>query len=233
MIKEISITCFSLLVAASAVAQCLASTTPNPPTKIPSGTKWAYSPTVAAAIGGDPAVGAAIGNAALAWYATNAVGRLAGWSGVVTGSDCPSGQPFQVSAYPFYGSAGCPVAEAYQVHYYHYIVRAFADMNGPFYACPSCGTKSISINLSLPYSLNPAPASGEYDLQSTMTHEFGHVLGFGHMDQGYPCDYPTSSSDTCWLNYGRNTMNNFVYPGEICLRDLSSQDISNANLFYP
>lgn len=232
MIRKIATVCVCLFTAASVGAQCLANTSPNPPTKIPAGTKWAYSPTVAAAVAGNSAVGTAIDNAAYAWYLTNAVGRLAGWSGAVTGSDCPSGQPFQVSAYPFYGSAGCPVAATYQVHLLHYVVRAFADMNGPFYNCPTCGTKSISINLSLPYSINPAPASGEYDLQSTVTHEFGHVLGFGHMDPGYYCDAP-ATSDSCWINFGRNTMNNFVYSGEVYLRDLSTQDISNANLFCP
>jgi len=65
----------------------------------------------------------------------------------------------------------------------------------------------------IPWSLNGAP--GTYDLQATLTHEAGHVLGLSHSDVAAATMSPS-------LNMGRTTK-----------RSLHSDDRAGADHLYP
>lgn len=194
-------------------------------TKLPANTTVALSPAVYNAAVANPAIGTAILAARDAWDATNATNRIGDWSGVVTGSDCPAGQPFQVGAIAFANST-CQTITAYYGGNSSTIL-AFVDYYSGI--CTQCGTKSVTLNLNFAWSLNPA--SGEYDIQSVLAHEFGHVLGLAHEDGG-TCSN-TSASPACAGSPNRETMGGQAYPGETCMRDLSTNDIASANGYYP
>ena len=210
---------------------------------LPMNTTWAYSPTVVTAVLTDPAIGNAIVGGAAAWNFTDANGRLAGWNGNVGLNDCPSrldpaGKRFQITALPFdIAHLSCPVAAKYQTNDNGpggaYVKRGLADM----YLgsdCPTCGSESVIVNLNLPYSVDGTPAANEYDLQSLIAHELGHVLGFGHYDYGSPCNIPIYwyHSMTCATSPRINIMSNWIFSGETCQRHLTSDDLSNANSIY-
>ena len=195
----------------------------------PFATTWAISPTVYQGALSIPGVAGAIVNGSNVWSMTDAAGRLAGWNGIVTGSDCPTGQPFQVTAYPFATSGSCPLAApgSYNLVAQAETVLAFADM----WQCAGCGSKSVSINLSRPWSVDPNPFPHEYDLESVVAHEFGHVLGSLHLEAG-TCNYLATPSLTCGASPNKPTMANNIYAGETCGRTLAPDDISNMNSLY-
>ncbi len=204
----------------------------NPPQLIPINTSHAFSPSIYSAMLVDYAIYSAIEDAANSWNGTDANGRLIGWRGVVTTSNCPPSQPFQVTAYPF-ATPTCSPAIEYNLHEVtnpNYVVRAFVDADPSI--CAGCGTKSISINTSLAWSVDGTPAPGEYDLHAVLSHEFGHVLTFGHMDLGVCTGF--SISPTCSADPSRETMGNYVYSGTdgICTRTPAANDVTNANSIY-
>jgi len=174
-----------------------------------------------------PDVGNALVGGTGVWSGTDAAGRIGGFGGQ-TGSDCPLGQAApQIGAYNFY-SQYCATASAYpDVTNPNAHVLAFTDYYP--WQCAGCGTKSISINTAVAWATNPG--TGQYDIQSVVAHESGHMLGFSHVWSNQCSEFLGYS---CAVDSGQNTMQAGTAPGvgEICKRDLSYYDITNANYLY-
>jgi hypothetical protein len=199
--------CLGYVVAvASAQIPCLMpgfSQLPFPPTGL------ALGNTVYHAAITYPDVANAIVGARDVWNGTNAKNRIA-WNGSVHLSDCPTGQSIQIGAFDFMNT-NCPTPNG----------------SGAVALTDYSGTKSISLNLHFMFSTSPQP--GQYDIQSVLAHEFGHLLGLAHMT-GDQC---TFNSQTCGFNPNVNTMTSFIENGQTCYRDLAMYDILNANSVYP
>lgn len=172
-------------------------------------------------------VGGALVAARDVWNTTDAGGRIGGWNEIETASDCPMNQPLQIGAFDFYSQPYCPTVTAYGVQNPADVVIAFVDYF-PF-QCTGCGTKSMSLNTAYAWAVNPGP--GQYDLQSVLAHEFGHMLGFSHI-RGFYCTNDQGLS--CVQDPDRNTMQSNTAPGvgETCGRDLTGWDMANANYLY-
>jgi hypothetical protein len=162
-----------------------------------------------------------------AWIITDAGGRIGGYGGK-TNSDCPMGQPApQIGADNFY-TEPCATASAYPGFTNpSENVLAFTDYYP--WQCVGCGTKSISINTAVPWATTPGP--GQYDLQSVIAHEFGHMLGFRHVWSNFCGEFAGYS---CAVDPDRNTMQRGTAAGvgETCGRDLTYWDMGNANYLY-
>lgn len=181
----------------------------NPFTELPHNTVLHIGPTLYGILGAYPQLWSVLGAARDAWEGTHAGGRIGNVSFPGSTSDCPVGLPIQLGAMDF-SQGGCAAVGS---------TTALAVTDNP-------GTKSIVINTNIAWSFNPA--SNQYDVQSAMAHEFGHMLGFTHQyhDQCREDIYAGCADPD------KNTMN-FLFPGETCLRDLSMYDINNANVVYP
>ena len=237
----------------------------NPPwfptlSMLPMDTKFAAGPlaiqTVLGPIAGLPTNShTAILNGMHAWNApdVNTRGRLAGWSGVITASDCPLGQPFQIGLMNFFllpegGSCWTVLANRLSTEDTNPVMVALAFSDYDPTLCTGCGTKSIVINTAVVWSTDGAGLPGQRDLQSVMAHEFGHVLGMGHHKSSGSMQFPdcySAQSPTCVQNPNRSTMENINYavsepinsttPNkyETCGRDLGELDKAFANQLYP
>lgn len=176
---------------------------------LPSGTTFGIGPTVSQVVNSNPAYVSAILNARDAWNVTAAANRIGGWSGQVTNSDCPYG-PRQIGAVPFYQCA------------------QFSDPVTKFkLAIMDFQTRSITLNLA--YSWSISPNQYEHDVQSVLVHEFGHVLGLNHQDNGQCTDVSTLS---CSTSPRAESMSADNHAGDTCRRVLSTNDINSANALY-
>lgn len=176
---------------------------------LPAGTTFGIGPTVSSVVNSNAAYVSAILNARDAWNVTAAANLIGGWSGQVTNSDCPYG-PRQIGAVPFYQ---CP---------------QFSDPVTKFkVAIMDFATQSITLNLAYSWSINPSLY--EHDVQTVLTHEFGHVLGLQHQDNGQCTDTTTLSCDT---SPRAETMSSDNFSGQTCRRVLSTNDINSANALY-
>lgn len=181
-------------------------------------TQWAIGQNVYDAIDADSSVGTAIYAARDAWDDTYAAGYIGDWNENTFESDCPYGQARMIGAYPF--TEDCETTNGLGST----IVAVYDDDTG-----------SIAVNLSLAWSTSPG--SGEYDIQSVMTHEFGHMLGLGHLINGtcWPINYGGGYSCAQWS--GHETMGPYFDPAdppeyETCPRTLEDNDKAIANDFY-
>lgn len=200
---------------------------------------------------------AAINGGFNAWNVTdvNTRGRLTGWNGSFTDSDCPNGRPFQVGMLNFSilsdgGSCLTVIANGLfsSSEDSIYIPLAFVDYDSS--VCAGCGTKSLTINLAVAWSTAAAPPDGHRDLQSVMAHEFGHVLGMGHHmtlnnascgNYFFNAAFGVEVSPTCAATINpatglsiKSTMENINYTGstENCGRTLEAFDKMRANQIY-
>jgi hypothetical protein len=193
-------------------------------TELQHGTSLSLGPTLLAILNAYPDLWAVLGAARNAWNGTHAGYRIGDWNGLQSASDCPvlngQGLPIQLGAmdFPSAVAAGscAPLGSG----------GAIAVTDYPLY-CVGCGTKSIIINTNVPWSFTPGP--NDYDVQSAMAHEFGHMLGFQHQ---YLDECTQTKYTVCGDPNDKNTMN-VLLKGETCLRDLSTWDTTNANLVYP
>ena len=177
------------------------------------GSTVSIGPTVSSILQSNPAVATAIYNAAAAWNSTLAAGYIEGYSGIVTGSDCPAYTgTMQIGALAFLGNT-CPTLASYQKSN----VLALVDSS----------TRSITVNLNFAWSLNPG--LGEFDLQSVLTHEFGHMLGLGHQNNGECND---NSTQSCSTSPRIETMNAGIAAATTCQRVLTNNDVDSANSLY-
>lgn len=172
-----------------------------------------------------PEVAQALVSARDAWDSTHAIDRIGEWNGQFMRPDCPNSQSLQVGAFDF-NDTSCSTINAYRnAGFLPPSALAFVDYYG--FVCPGCGTKSLTLNLAVAWSVNPGPM--QYDLQGVLTHEFGHMLGLAHMN-GFKCE--DSFAPNCALYSDRNTMTANIPDGDTCERTLSGIDVGNANSLY-
>ena len=152
-------------------------------------------PTLLSILNAYPQLWTVLGAARDAWDGTNAGNRIGDWNGLQSASDCPVGLPVQLGAMDFslggcaaIGSGAAIAATDYEV------------------SCSGCGTKSIIINTNVAWSFNPGP--NEYDVQSALAHEFGHMLGFTHQHQNSCTELTTT---TCAFDSNKNTMSRYLF----------------------
>ncbi len=190
--------------------------------QIPANSTFAIGPNVSAAVTAEPNIMTAIVNSYDAWDGTDAVNRIGSWNNTVTTNDCPAGQPSQVGAFDF-STVTCATNTAYGIDATKIVayVDAFAAQ------CAQCGTMSISVNLNFAWSL--APLAGEYDLQSVLAHEFGHVLGFAHQ---YDDECTEDPSQACATDSDSETMGATFFFAETCKRTIETSDEDSANWLY-
>ncbi len=77
--------------------------------------------------------------------------------------------------------------------------------------------------------------AGELDIQSMLTHEFGHVLGLAHQRVDGTCgNEVTTTTSTCAGNPNQASMSSSLAKGagETCQRTLETDDTESANNFY-
>lgn len=212
---------------------------------VPKGTKYKVGPNLAAAIANYPGVEQAILNGIAVWNESDFYtrGRLIESNGIST-DDCPpggtSGTPLpigtslQIGLYEFYGS-NCLSATSNNLtgpipSDLDKLPLGFVDFF-TYYPCVTCTSRSVSLNANVVWSLNPS--STEVDVQSVMAHEIGHVFGIAHGERSsvYPlgsCVITLEKTEKCSENIDRETMANYIYRGETCVRSLNDHDKDNA-----
>lgn len=195
-------------------------------TAIPANSTFAVGPNVFNFASANPLILPAIYGGRDAWDVSDAINRIGNWNGIVTNSDCPMGQPSLIGAFSFDGST-CATNIAYGYNTSNSVL-AYVDYFTD--SCVGCGTKSLIINTDYSFSLDSTPSPQEIDLQGTLAHEFGHVLGLSHQYDG-ECSEETELP-TCAANNNRETMGASIKFGETCLRDIESNDSESANALY-
>ncbi len=178
---------------------------------LPFNSTFASGPTMIAIVNSNPTIGTVIYRARDRWDVTDAVNRIGDWDGNVTASDCPAGQPRQFGAYEFSDTAACSISVPANISAY--------TITG--------GTRSIAINLNRVWSLNPQ--AGQFDIESVVVHEFGHMLGMAHQS-GDECT--NALSPTCATSPNIETMGSLTHTGETCQRSLEAGDRESANFLY-
>ncbi len=256
-----STTIMSFLLSASTAVMGFPACHLRAATPIPLNTTYNVGPNLAGAITNIPGLGQALLDGINVWnvsgYYTN--GRLIA-PGTISASDCPDGLSLQVGVYSFEASTCQAAIKTGVTGSYDlddlFIPLGFVDYyhNPNCQNCTTLGTKSISLNLNVLWSLGAEP--GKRDVQSVMAHEAGHALGIAHGENNVCPDYapsyfsytpscaalaayPPSSPDfpgyppPPGVDPNRPTMGNFIYPGETCVRTLSAHDIQSATTPLP
>lgn len=178
---------------------------------LPFNSTFASGPTMMAIVNSNPAIGTAIYSARDQWDVTDAANHIGNWNGTITASDCPaSPQPRQIGAYDF-SNTTCSISVLPNTLAY--------VLNG--------GTRSMAVNLNYVWSLNPL--AGQYDIESVVAHEFGHMLGIDHQSGG---SCTNAVSPLCANSPNTETMGANIHPGETCQRDLEAEDNQSANFLY-
>lgn len=180
---------------------------------LPFNSTFASGPAMMAIVKENSAIGAVIYRARDQWNVTDAAGHIGNWNGNITTSDCPANQPRQIGAYEFANTAVCSIPLPTDIEISAYSITG--------------GTRSIAINLNRVWSLNPLP--GQYDIESVLSHEFGHMLGMAHQRLGI-CDNDLSPPCATYPNI--ETMGSVTHPGETCQRNLEAGDSESANFLY-
>lgn len=190
--------------------------------KLPVGTYFSLGQNLNTIVTSDPLVGTALLNATAPWNASgiHSAGRIAGGSGTVYASDCPESNNYKIGAWSFINGYGGPK-----------VCSSEPDVPvGTMVAAYTLGsTRSIGINTSIAWSVNGTPLANQADLQSTVTHEFGHALSLDH-EAGGVCGQ-TGSSTCATQGDAKETMS-YGPTGETCRRTLSPNDIDSVNQIY-
>lgn len=184
--------------------------------RLPHGTTISIGPAVANAVQSNPAIATAIYDALNAWNGTLAGGTIGGYSGYVTGNDCPTYSGIIQIGALYYDTTTCPLITQL-TPYDRLYALAYTDS----------ATRSITVNLNYSWSLNPGPY--DFDLQSVLAHEFGHVLGLAHQDNGQCVD---TTSLSCSTSPRIETMSKFTPQGSTCRRVVVANDINSMNAVY-
>lgn len=154
--------------------------------------------------------------------------RLADWSGQWGGCQAPTVLPGNLFKLEFIHSPAQTVQHYQNMALRTMLLRLWIIMLTRQIHPLAIHTRAISINLDVAWSDNPGPT--QQDLQGLMTHEFGHVLGLGHVELDFCGE--TGLRVTCSAMPNRETMQHFIHPGETCNRTLESNDVYNANYLY-
>lgn len=219
--KFVSLSMLSLLIGSTNIAHAI-----GPKCQIqgwgaiPSGTLFSLGANLSAIVNAAPAVATAIANGAAPWNqpGVHSAGRIAGATGIVYPTDCPENNNYKIGAWAFLnGTTGTPLCSSEP-----------RGGSGIVLAYTLGSTRSIGFNTNVVWSTDPLP--GQYDLQSTATHELGHVLSLDHEANGV-CGVTGSTPCTANLN-GKETMS-WGGSGETCRRTLSPNDIDSVNQIYP
>ncbi len=94
------------------------------------------------------------------------------------------------------------------------------------------------------FSVSPEGEAGKYDIQNTLTHELGHVLGLDHPChdgevEPRPVDHEGNPIPDCYPEWSLDdsiteaTMYNFAFTGETKKRNLTDDDIAGLCAIYP